>query len=143
MGVMSLSPFILIFNAESTGLKIMEIGGGADLPIFFFFWHPGLHVIFFNLSKAQIAPAIENGAVRNTQRLDEFFGVSINFFVEFYALLVIGLAQNNLFNFIKFMNSNQALHVPAMTAGFSPETGRKSEITNRQTFRLQNFSSMG
>ena len=55
---------------------------------------------------------------------------------------MVGFAKNQLLNFEKFLNPNQALSVFAVTSGFAAITRRKSQISLRQFFFFQNFFAM-
>ena len=69
---------VAIAGVQATRLEIMEIRCRADLAIGLFTRHPELDVIFLHLTHTEIASAINDDMIGNTQKLDEFFGVPVD-----------------------------------------------------------------
>src|SRR3989344_8918737 len=78
--------------------------------------------------------------VWKTQRLYESFCVCVEPFMHTNRCLVTCFAQNHLLELIKFMDSNQALCVFAMSTCLPPKTGRERQNLVRQFFSVQDVT---
>jgi hypothetical protein len=58
------------------------------------------------------------------------------------AVALFGLADDELLDFLKLMNSEKPVNVFSMSAGFFPEAGRVTCHFNRKLFGLEHLSSV-
>jgi len=123
---------VTIADVQTTRLKIVKVRSGVGLAIGLLRRQPNFQIIFFHLTQTEVGTAIENHAVRQTERLEQAFGVRGNFLMPLDARLVTGFANHHLFQFEKLVDANQTFGVLAVTAGLAAEAGREGEKLLRQ-----------
>src|SRR3989344_4269839 len=95
-------------------------------------WDPCLNVVLLYLPETKIASAVHDHTVGNFQFLHDFLRDCSEFLVILHALFVTCFAENNLFEFEKFMHTHDTLGVFAVTSGLSTETRRESDELLRE-----------
>lgn len=117
-----LARFIARADFQSACLEIIKTRTAVRFSIGIARGHPGLNVIFLDLPLTQITRAHLNHTVGKFQQLKQIFCIFQQLCMQLVAGFHIGFTDHNLLDFLKLVNTVQALGVFSCSTGFPAET---------------------
>src|SRR5579863_1609329 len=137
MHKLHLAVLIAIADVDAAGLPLVEVRTRVGFAVAALAGYPAFQVVHAHFAVTHVTRADVDHAVRQFQRLHQFFRVRQQLFVPAHRFRMVGLADDILLYFVELVDAEDAACVLAIGASFFAEARAKANEGQRQVFSFE------